>query len=165
MPMPSFDIVSEVNFQEVDNALNQAIKEVAQRYDFRDAQASLGWAEDKKSIVLKTNNVEKLAAAKEILQGKLVKRGVALNAANFGEIEAMGGQLQKQLCTFQQGIPVEKAREITKLVKDSKLKVQAAIQGEQLRVTGKARDDLQAAMALVRGANLDFDVQFTNFRD
>jgi len=163
--MPSFDIVSQIDFQEVDNALTQSQKEIAQRYDFRSAQASLTWGEDKKSIVLKANAEDRIEAAKEVLQTKLVKRGVPLKAAVFGKIEPIGGQMQKMTATFQQGIPSEKAKEIAKLVKDSKLKAQAAIQGDSLRVSSKSRDELQAVMQLVRGANLDVDVQFNNFRD
>lgn len=163
--MPSFDIVSEVNFQEIDNALSQSQKEIAQRYDFKNTQTSLEWGADKKSIVLKANGEGRIEAAVEVLQTKLVKRGVPLKATILDKLEAMGGQLHKQVMTFQQGIPVEKGRELTKLIKESKIKVQASIQGEQLRVTGKDRDDLQAAMALIRGAGLELDVQFTNFRD
>jgi uncharacterized protein YajQ (UPF0234 family) len=163
--MPSFDIVSQIDFQEVDNALTQSQKELAQRYDFRNAQASLAWGEDKKSIVLKANAEDRVEAAKEVLQTKLVKRGVPLKAAVFGQLEAIGGQMQKMIATFQQGIPTEKAKEIVRIIKDSKLKAQAAIQGESLRVSSKSRDDLQGVMQLVRSADLDVDVQFNNFRD
>jgi uncharacterized protein YajQ (UPF0234 family) len=163
--MPSFDIVSQIDFQEVDNALTQSQKEIAQRYDFKNTQVSLAWGEDKKSIVLKANAEDRVEAAKEVLQTKLVKRGVPLKAAIFGKIEPISGQLQKQTATFQQGIPTEKGKEIVKLIKDSKLRVQAAIQGESLRVSSKSRDDLQSVMQLVRGADLDVDVQFNNFRD
>ncbi len=163
--MPSFDIVSQIDFQEVDNALTQSQKEIAQRYDFKNTQVSLAWGEDKKSIVLKANAEDRVEAAKEVLQTKLVKRGVPLKAAIFGKIEPIGGQIQKMTATFQQGIPVEKGKDIVNLIKDSKLKAQAAIQGESLRISSKSRDDLQAVMQLVRGAELDVNVQFTNFRD
>jgi uncharacterized protein YajQ (UPF0234 family) len=163
--MPSFDIVSQIDFQEVDNALTQSQKEIAQRYDFKNTQVSLAWGEDKKSIVLKANAEDRVEAAKEVLQTKLVKRGVPLKAAIFGKVEPISGQIQKMTATFQQGIPVEKGKEIVKLIKDSKLKAQAAIQGESLRISSKSRDDLQAVMQLVRGADFDVDVQFNNFRD
>lgn len=163
--MPSFDIVSTIDPQEIDNALGQAQKEIAQRYDFKSAQCTLAWAKDRKSIVIQANDVGRVEAAAEVLMAKLVKRNVPLKGAIFGKIEPLGGALQKQSITFQEGIPIEKGKEIAALIKESKIKVQASIQGEQLRVTGKARDDLQAAMALVRGANLNVDVQFTNFRD
>ncbi len=129
--MPSFDIVSQIDFQEVDNALSQSQKEIAQRYDFRNSQVSLTWGEDKKSIVLKANAEDRIDAAKEVLQTKLVKRGVPLKAAVFGKIEPISGQMQEAMtATFQQGIPTEKGKEIAKLIKDSKLKAQAAIQGD-----------------------------------
>jgi uncharacterized protein YajQ (UPF0234 family) len=163
--MPSFDIVSQVDFQEVDNALTQSQKEIAQRYDFRNTQTSLAWGADKKSVVIKANETGRVEAAAEVLMAKLVKRSVPLNAATFGKIEPVAGSTVQQTITFQQGIPSDKAKEIAALVKESKLKVQASIQGDQLRVTGKARDDLQSAMALIRGADLNVDVQFTNFRD
>jgi uncharacterized protein YajQ (UPF0234 family) len=163
--MPSFDIVSQVDLQEVDNALTQSQKEIAQRFDFKNTQTTLAWAEDRKSILLRANSEGRVQAAAEVLQSKLVKRGVPLKAVTMSAIEPAGGQMQKQSVTFQQGIPVEKGKEIVKAIKDSKLKVQASIQGEQLRVTGKARDDLQAVMALVRGQDFGIDVQFNNFRD
>jgi cyclic-di-GMP-binding protein len=163
--MPSFDIVSQIDQQEVDNALTQSQKEIAQRFDFKNTQTTLAWAEDHKSIVLRANSEGRVQAAADVLQTKLVKRGVPLKAVTFSPLEAAGGQMQKQSVTFQQGIPVEKGKEIVKVIKDHKLKVQASIQGDQLRVTGKSRDDLQEAMALVRGQDFGVDVQFTNFRD
>jgi cyclic-di-GMP-binding protein len=163
--MPSFDIVSQIDFQEVDNALTQSQKEIAQRFDFKNTQTTLAWAEDHKSLVLKANSEGRVQAAGEVLQSKLVKRSVPLKAVTFSAIEPAGGQMQKQTVTFQQGIPVEKGKEIARIIKESKLKVQAAIQGEQLRVSGKSRDDLQEAMALVRGHDFGVDVQFNNFRD
>jgi uncharacterized protein YajQ (UPF0234 family) len=163
--MPSFDIVSQVNLKEVDNALTQSQKELAQRYDFKGTQTTLAWGDDKKSIVIKSNDAGRVEAAAEVLMAKLVKRNVPLKAATFGKIEPVGGATQKQTITFQEGIPVEKGKEVVALIKDSKLKVQASIQGEQLRVTGKSRDDLQSVMALLRGADLNVDLQFTNFRD
>lgn len=163
--MPSFDIFSKVDLQEVDNALNQASKEIGQRYDFKGADVSVAMGEDKKSLVIKAKGEEKLAAAVGILQTKLVKRGVPLKAIEMGKIEGLPGGAMKQVATLQQGIPVEKGREITKAVKDSKLKVQASIQGDELRVSGKSRDDLQSAMQLLRGHDFGVDLQFGNFRD
>ncbi len=163
--MPSFDIFSKVDLQEVDNALNQANKEIAQRYDFKGAQVSVALGEDKKSMVIKATGADKLAAAVGLLQTKLVKRGVPLKAIEMGKIDGLPGGAMRQVATLQQGIPVEKGREIAKLVKDSKLKVQAAIQGDELRISGKARDDLQSVMQLLRGHDFGVDLQFGNFRE
>src|ERR1700733_1081600 len=112
--MPSFDIVSQIDFQEVDNALTQSQKEVAQRYDFRNTQTSLAWGTDKKSVLIKANEVGRVEAAAEVLMAKLVKRNVPLKAANFGKIEPVGGAIQQQTISFQQGIPSEKAKDIAK---------------------------------------------------
>ncbi len=163
--MPSFDIFSKVDMQEVDNALNQATKEIAQRYDFKGAETSVALGDDKKSIVVKANSEGRVQAAVEVLLSKLVKRGVPLKAVAFGKIEPMGGNLVRQVATLQQGIPVEKGRDIVKAIKDSKLKLQASIQGDQLRVSGKSRDELQSCIQLVRGQDFGLDLQFGNFRD
>lgn len=163
--MPSFDIFSKVDPQEVDNALNQATKEIGQRYDFKGTSTSVALGEDGKSIVLSASTEGRLEAAVEILLGKLVKRGVSLKAVSMGAVEPATGGHFRQVATLQQGIPVEKGRLVVKLVKESKLKVQAAIQGEELRISGKARDDLQACMQLVRGTDFGIDLQFGNFRD
>ncbi len=163
--MPSFDIFSKVDLQEVDNALNQAGKEIAQRYDFKNTDTHVEFGDEKKSIVVRANAEGRLLAAVEVLQGKLVKRGVPLKALLWGKIEPTSGGHVKQVATLQQGIPVEKGREIVKLVKESGLKVQASIQGDQLRVAGKARDDLQSVIQRVRGQDFGIDLQFGNFRD
>ena len=163
--MPSFDIVSQIDLQEVDNALNQAQKEIAQRFDFKNTQTTLAYGEDKKTIVVRANSEGRVQAATEILQGRLAKRGVPLRGVKLDDIQAAGGQMQRQTMSFQEGIPVEKGREVIQIIKDAKIKVQASIQGDQLRVTAKSRDDLQAVMALVKGAALEVDLQFTNFRD
>ena len=163
--MPSFDIFSKVDMQEIDNALNQATKEIAQRYDFKGAETSVALGDDKKSIVVKANSEGRVQAAVEVLLSKLVKRGVPLKAVAFGKIEPMGGNLVRQVATLQQGIPVEKGRDIVKAIKDSKLKLQASIQGDQLRVSGKSRDELQSCIQLVRGQDFGLDLQFGNFRD
>ena len=165
--MPSFDIVSKIDKAEVDNAWTQAKKELEQRYDFKGTGTAIDKDEKTGSLVIKTNSEMKLDSAWEVLGQKLAKRGIPLRGVTRGDIEKAGGTVVKQTVTFQQGIPVEKGKEIVKLLKDSKIKVQAAIQGEELRVSGKNRDDLQAAMQLIRGQAeaLSVDVQFTNFRD
>ncbi len=163
--MPSFDIFSKVDLQEVDNALNQASKEIAQRYDFKGTATTIAFAPDHKAIVVEANAEGRLQAALDVLQGRLVKRAVPLKALAWGEVEPIGGGKVKQTATLQQGIPVEKGREIVKQIKESGLKLQASIQGDQLRVSGKSRDDLQACIQLVRGTDHGIDLQFGNFRD
>ena len=162
--MPSFDIVVETNLQEVDNAINQAQKELAQRYDFKGSKSKIEW--DKKAeITVVGDDDYKLKAVIDILQGKMVKRGLSLKNCEYGTPEpAFEGTLRQKI-KLRQGIPAEKAKEINKLIKDAKLKVQSQLQDEQVRVTGKKRDDLQEAIAVVRKADLGLDLQFTNFRD
>lgn len=165
--MPSFDIVSEVDFQEVDNAVNQARKELSGRFDFRGVPVEIKLGDDKKSLELKTDGEERIDAVWDVLLGKLLKRGLTANSLEREKKEPVGGKQYKQLVKLQQGIPTDKAKELVKLIKDAKLKVQASIQGESVRVTGKDRDELQAAIALCR-SNADkmkLDMQFTNFRD
>ena len=165
--MPSFDVVSKIDLAELDNAVTQAKKELSTRYDFQGAQADLVIAPDHTSITVKANTEERVQAAKEVLLVKLAKRNISLRALEYGDIEKTGLHNVKQPIKLQQGIPVEKAKELVKLLKESKLKVQASIQADQLRVTGKNKDDLQAAMALFRKEQdrLKLDMQFTNFRD
>ncbi|AKU89625.1 YajQ family cyclic di-GMP-binding protein [Vulgatibacter incomptus] len=165
--MPSFDIVSKVDLQEVDNAMNQARKELQGRWDFKGVPVDISMADDKKGLVLKTDGEERLDALWDVLLGKLLKRGLTANSLERGKKEPVGGKQFKQSVQLQQGIPTEKAKELTKLIKDSKLKVQASIQGESLRVTGKDRDELQAAIRLCRESadKLHLDMQFENFRD
>jgi cyclic-di-GMP-binding protein len=165
--MPSFDVVSKIDIAELDNAVNQAKKEISTRYDFQGVNGDFVLAPDKTSITVKANSEEKVQAAKEVLLTKLAKRGIPLLALEYEPIEKTGLSNVKQLIKLQQGIPVEKSKELVKLLKDSKMKVQASIQGDQLRVTGKNKDDLQAAMALFRkeADRLKLDMQFTNFRD
>ncbi len=166
--MPSFDIVSKVNMQEVDNAFQQAKKEIDQRYDFKGTDTSIERINSDKEngIKMRANSEQRLEAAREIVVQKLAKRGVSLRSVKYGDSEQSGKVVQQSL-TFAEGIEPEKAKTIAKLIKDSKIKVQAAIQGDALRVTGKNRDDLQAAMALVRSnsESIDVDVGFENFRD
>ncbi len=158
----SFDIVSNVDLQEVKNALAQATKELLTRFDLKASGSSVELAGEE--LVLVSSDDFKLKAVREILEGKLVKRSVPLKALSYGTVDKALGGTVRQRATFQKGIPIEKAREIVKLVKGTKRKVQAAIQGDQLRVTGKNKDDLQAVMQLLRGSDLGIDMQFTNYR-
>jgi cyclic-di-GMP-binding protein len=160
--MPSFDIVSELDMQEVDNAINQARKEFESRYDLRGAQPELKW--DKKELSLLANDESKLSAMKDILQSKMHRRGVAIESIVFEKMEPIGGRMMRQKVTLTQGIKMEKAKEIVKAIKDSKIKVQAQIQGETVKVTGKDRDDLQECMALLRASQFGLPLQFENLR-
>ncbi|HZI10982.1 MAG TPA: YajQ family cyclic di-GMP-binding protein [Myxococcus sp.] len=165
--MPSFDVVSKIDLAELDNAVNQTKKELSTRYDFQGTQADVVVAPDNTAITVKANSEERVQAAKEVLLVKLAKRNISLRALEYGDIEKTGLHNVKQVIKLQQGIPVEKSKELVKLLKDSKMKVQGSIQADQLRVTGKNKDDLQAAMALFRKEQdrLKLDMQFTNFRD
>ncbi len=163
--MPSFDVVSKLDMQEVDNAVNQAKKELGTRYDFRGTATELEQTPD--GIVLRSSDKEHVAAAYKVLMERMVKRNVSLRALDPDEPEAAAKGSMRQLIKLKQGISTEKGKEIVKLLKDSKIKVQAQIQDEQVRVTGKNRDDLQAAIRLLR-ANADeiaLDLQYINFRD
>jgi cyclic-di-GMP-binding protein len=159
----SFDIVSKVDLQEVRNAIDQAMKEVRQRFDLKDSHSEIR-LEGNDAIQLASSGEYKLEAVKEILGQKLVKRGVSLKNLIYGKLEPAAGQSVRQKITLQQGIPAEKAKEIVRLVKDAKKKAQVSIQGDTLRVSSKDRDELQAIIALVRGKDLGLDLQFTNYR-
>jgi uncharacterized protein YajQ (UPF0234 family) len=161
--MPSFDVVSQVDMQEIDNAVNQARKEVEQRYDFKGSQTEI--VHEATEIRVNSSDDYKVKAVVEVLQAKAAKRQIALKAFVYGKVEAASGGRAKQTITIQQGIATEKAREIVKALKDSKLKVQAQIQAEQVRVSGKQRDDLQQAIALLKQRDFDLPLQFVNFRD
>jgi uncharacterized protein YajQ (UPF0234 family) len=161
--MPSFDIVSKLDGHELDNALQQARKEVAQRFDFRGTETSL--EQTAEGIVLRANAEGRIDAAWDVLSEKLVRRGLPLVAFARGKLEPGSAGSVRQLVTMQVGIPIEKARELVKRLKESKLKVQASIQGDEVRVSGKKRDDLQAAIALIRTLELGIAMQFTNFRE
>jgi uncharacterized protein YajQ (UPF0234 family) len=158
----TFDVVSEVNLPETRNAVAQAQKEIAQRYDLKGSSAGL--EQNERELTLTADTDFALKAVNDILQTKLVKRGVSLKALDYGKVEPASKGTVRQVVTIQQGIPAEKAREIVKAIKDSKLKVQVAIQGEQLRVSGKKKDDLQAVIALLRAADFGLPLQFMNFR-
>lgn len=160
----SFDVASEVNPQEVANAVQQALKETTTRYDLKDSHTIIDWNEKEKALTLATQDDYKLKAVSEILQQKLFKRGVSLKALSFGTVEAAAGGTVRQTVKVQSGIPSEKAREIVRIIKDSKKKVQAAIQGEVVRVTGKDRDTLQEIIALLKSHDLGLDLQFVNYR-
>ena len=164
--MPSLDIVNKVNEQEVDNAFQQARKEIEQRYDFKGTETHLEKKEKEKGLQIRSSTEQRLEAAREVLVQKLAKRGISLRGVKYGNVEQSGKTVQ-QLLTFAQGIETEKAKAIVKLIKDSKIKVQGAIQGDSVRVSGKSRDDLQQAMQLVRGKQdeLGVDTQFENFRE
>ena len=161
--MPSFDVVSQVDMQEVDNALNQARKEIEQRYDFKDSKTELKLEKD--AIHVNSTDDFKVKAALDILQSKLVRRNVSLKALVPGKIEPAASGRAKQELKIQQGIDTEKARAIVKALKDSKLKVQSQIQADQVRVTGKKRDDLQGAIQLLKQQDFGLPLQFINFRD
>ena len=160
--MPSFDIVSEVDQHEITNAVDQSSREVTTRFDFKGTGASIELSET--VITLKAENEFQLQQMRDILNPRLAKRGVDLLCLKVDPPEGAGRQL-RQTVTLRQGIDTVLAKKIVKLIKDSKLKVQAAIQGDQVRVTGKKRDDLQDAMALLRASDLELPLQFTNFRD
>ena len=162
--MPSFDVVSEIDLQEVDNAVNQARKEVAQRYDFKGSNTVIDW--DKAgAIKIESADEFRVKAVDDVVREKLAKRKVSLQCLDPGPIEPGPGGRSKQEIKLKQGIDTDRARRITKLVKDLKLKVQAQIQGDQVRITGKKKDDLQAAIQAIRGEDLDLPLQFINFRD
>jgi len=165
MPDNTFDIVSEVEIPEVVNAIQQASKELAQRFDLKDSHSSIELNEKDKKLVLRSQNDFKVKAVYAVLESKLVKRKVPLKALNPGPIESAAGNTVRQEITLQIGIPTEKAREIVKFIKDAKLKkVQASIQGDFVRVSGRDRDALQEVIALLRGHDFGIDMQFTNYR-
>lgn len=159
---PSFDIVSELDMQELDNAVNQAVKELTSRFDFKGSKSSIERKEA--DITLTSDSEGKLKSVVDILESKLIKRGLSIKALEYGKIEPASGGTVRQQVKVKQGIDQDNAKKIVKLIKDSKIKVQAAVQGDQVRVTGKSRDDLQAVIALLRGADLPVDLQFTNYR-
>jgi uncharacterized protein YajQ (UPF0234 family) len=163
MPENTFDIVSKIDLQEVSNAIQQALKEIHTRFDLKDSKSNIT-LEEKEGIVLSSVDEYKLKAVTEILQHKLVKRGVPLKGLTYGTVEPAAGSTVRQKITMQQGVPIEKAKEIVKLIKDSKKKVQASIQGDLVRVSGKDRDSLQEVIALLRQKDFGIDMQFTNYR-
>ncbi len=163
MPDNSFDIVSKIDLQEVSNAMQQALKEIHTRFDLKDSKSSIA-LEGKDAIVLASVDEFKLKAVNDVFQQRLVKRGVPLKGLSYGKIEPAAGSTVRQRISLQQGIPIEKAREIVKKIKDSKKKVQASIQGDLVRVSGRDRDALQDVIALLRNSDFGIDMQFTNYR-
>ena len=164
MPDNSFDIVSKVEMPEVVNAIQQATKEISQRYDLKGTKSRIELIEKEHKIIVSSSDDFHLKAVLEVLQGKLVRRGVPLKALSFGAVQPAAGGSVRQEIALQQGIPVEKAREIVKAIKDAKKKVQASIQGDFVRVSGKDRDTLQEIIAMLRARDFGIDMQFTNYR-
>lgn len=161
--MPSFDVVSKVNWAEVDNALHQANKELAQRYDFKDTGAKI--EKTKEGLVITANSEGRVEAALDVLKDKLVKRHVSLKHIDPQRTQPAGGGMFRQLVKIKEGIDRERAKKVIEAVKSSKIKVQAAIHDDTVRVSGKSRDDLQATIKLLRGLEIDIELQFQNFRD
>jgi uncharacterized protein YajQ (UPF0234 family) len=161
--MPSFDVVSQVDLQEVRNAVDQASRELVQRFDFRgtDSKVSLGDA----GITVESDSEGRLDAANDVLKSKLIRRSIDLRSIGDGEAKQIGGGRYRSLWTLNQGISKEAAKELTKLIRDSGLKVQAQVQGDQVRIQGKKRDDLQAAIAELKELDFELPLQFINFRD
>ena len=160
--MPSFDIVSTVDMQETDNAVNQTVKEIAQRYDFKGSKSQVTLEKD--TIRILADDDFRLKAIIDILQSKFIKRGISVKALQYGKAESASGGMVRQIITIQQGISKEKGKELNTIIKESKLKVQSQIQEDQLRVTGKNIDDLQEIIKLLKGKDLGVELQFVNFR-
>jgi uncharacterized protein YajQ (UPF0234 family) len=160
----SFDVVSKVDLQEVSNAVQQASKEIATRFDFRGSKSKIEWNEKELLLTLTSDDEHKLKSVVDILETRLVKRGVAIKSLDFQKIEPAANTTVRQTVKIQQGIASEKAKEIVKTIKERKLKVQASIQADQVRVTGRAKDDLQEVMAILRAGDFGVPLQFTNYR-
>jgi cyclic-di-GMP-binding protein len=160
----SFDVVSEVNMQELRNALDQATKEIKQRFDFKDSKTEITLKEKERELVVVSDDEYKLKAVQDIIKTKCVKRSVSLKAFEHGAIEPALSGTVRQVAKIQSGLASEKAKEISKAIKDSKLKAQAQIQGEQVRVLSKSKDELQSVIAFLRGKDFGIDLQFANYR-
>ncbi|WP_217594586.1 YajQ family cyclic di-GMP-binding protein [Cohnella sp. GbtcB17] len=158
----SFDIVSKVELQEVSNAVQQAVKEIETRFDFKGSKSSI--ALEGEALTVASDDEYRLKSVIDILQSKLIKRGVPIRNLDYGKIEPASGSTVRQSIKLKQGVDQENAKKINILIRDSKLKVKSQIQGDQLRVTGKSKDDLQAIMSLLKGADLPLELQFTNYR-
>ncbi len=158
----SFDVVAEVDRQEVDNALNQAAKEIQQRFDFKGTDASIGWSGDR--IVIEANSEDRVEAALDVLKTKLVKRKVSLKSLDVGEVKPAAKGHQRLEIGLVSGIPADKAKAMVKLIKASKLKVTPAVQGDTLRISGKSKDALQEVQALLRNNDQDLPLRFTNYK-
>jgi len=160
----SFDIVSQTDMQEVLNAVQQAMKEIGQRFDFKGSKSNIELDKNKSEITLTSDNDFKLQSITEILKNKFVKRNVSLKSLNFGKIEKAAGETVRQVVNLQQGISAERAKDIVKLIKDMKIKVQAEIQKDQVRVRAKKIDDLQSVMTMLKGKEFDYHISFVNYR-
>ncbi len=160
----SFDVVSQVDLQEVDNALNQAMKEIKTRFDFKGSKSEIKFNREEKKIIFLADDDMKLKNVVEILEGKLAKRGVSVKSLKYGVAEKALDGMVRQSAEVIQGIPQDKAKEIVKSIKELKLKVQPSIQGDQIRISGRAKDDLQTVISFLKNANLDLPLQFTNYR-
>ena len=163
--MPSFDIVSRVDMQEMDNAINQVKKEISTRFDFRGSKTTIDLDRKEGKVTILTEDDMKLRAIKDMLIAKIVRRDIEASALDFGPHEKAGGDMVRQSVSIHNGIDIETARKVVKLIKDRKFKVQAAIQGEEVRVTGKQRDDLQEAIHAVKEADFGMPLQFVNYRE
>jgi uncharacterized protein YajQ (UPF0234 family) len=163
MPENTFDIVSKIDLQEVSNAIQQALKEIHTRFDLKDSKSNIP-LEGKDAIVLQSVDEFKLKSVNDVFQQKLVKRGVPLKGLTYSAVESALGGAAKQRIAMQQGIPIEKARDIVKLIKNSKKRVQVSIQGDLVRVSGKDRDTLQDVISMLRQQDFGIDMQFTNYR-
>jgi len=161
---PSFDIVSETNLEEVQNAVNQSMMEIRQRFDFKNSKSEITLDKGSNQMVLVSDDEPKMKSVIDVLQGKLVKRKVALNALEYGKIELASGSNVRQTIKIQQGIPQDKGKEIVKFIKGLGIKVQSQIMDNQVRVTGKKKDDLQSVMASLKGKDFGIDMSFTNYR-
>ena len=164
MPENTFDVVSKIELPEVSNAVQQALKEIQQRFDLKNSHSTIELREKENKILLQSQDEFKLKAVTDVLEQKLVKRKVPLKGLSYGTVTAAAGSSVRQEVALQQGIPIEKAREIVRLIKDSKKKVQASIQGDFVRVSGKDRDTLQDVIQLLRQTDFGIDMQFTNYR-
>jgi len=164
MPENTFDVVSKIELPEVSNAVQQALKEIQQRFDLKNSHSTIELRERENKILLQSQDEFKLKAVTDVLEQKLVKRRVPLKGLSYGTVTAAAGSSVRQEVALQQGIPIEKAREIVRLIKDSKKKVQASIQGDFVRVSGKDRDTLQDIIQLLRQTDFGIDMQFTNYR-
>jgi hypothetical protein len=160
----SFDVVSKLDIPELNNAIQQSLKEIHTRFDLKDSKSNITLEEKDTQIVLTSADDYKLKAVNDVLQGKMVKRGISLKALTYGAVEPAAGGTVRQKVTFQQGISGEKAKEVVKVLKNSKLKVQGSIQGDVVRISGKDRDTLQQAIALLKQNDFGIDLQFTNYR-
>jgi uncharacterized protein YajQ (UPF0234 family) len=158
----SFDIVSKINMSEVTNAVSQAMKEISQRFDFKGSKSNI--TQEKDALVIVSDDEYRLKSVLDILQTKLVKRGVPVKNLSYGKVEAALAGTVRQRVAMQQGIPTDKAKEIVKTIKDAKIKVQASIQADQVRVSGKSRDDLQTVIQLLKGKEFGIELQFDNYR-